>query len=360
MGWYFRKSVSVGPVRFNISRNGIGTSVGVKGFRVGVKSNGKGYINAGRNGFYYRQEFGNNDKEYKGNIEHEIYQSTNIIHFKTTNSIDLSNDTKQDLIEKLNNSYKTFRFDYLICALFLFITLIGLLYNNVVLSIGSTLICIIATTLTAIWESKRRTVNIEYEFENNDYSQFEKIIEAFNQIAGCQRIWSLLTARHLYDTHESKLNAGANQIIDRGVAFAGNGEPPWVNTNVTTPIIKTGNRSLYFMPDGILVYDNLGVGMIDYSNLIISFNTVKFIEETPPADTQIVDTTWRFPNRNGGPDRRFNNNYQMSVCLYGELKLEIENSLILYVMTSQANAPAKFHDEMSARTMSHTRKAGKN
>jgi hypothetical protein len=37
MAWYLRKSVSVGPVRFNLSKSGIGTSIGVKGFRVGIK-----------------------------------------------------------------------------------------------------------------------------------------------------------------------------------------------------------------------------------------------------------------------------------------------------------------------------------
>jgi len=36
MGWYLRKSVKMGPVRVNFSRRGIGTSVGVKGLRVGA------------------------------------------------------------------------------------------------------------------------------------------------------------------------------------------------------------------------------------------------------------------------------------------------------------------------------------
>ena len=57
MGWYFRKSVKVGLIRFNFSQSGIGASVGVTGFRIGIKPNGKSYINAGRGGFYYREEF---------------------------------------------------------------------------------------------------------------------------------------------------------------------------------------------------------------------------------------------------------------------------------------------------------------
>lgn len=40
MGFYFRKSVRLGPLRFNLSKSGIGTSVGVKGFRLGAGPRG--------------------------------------------------------------------------------------------------------------------------------------------------------------------------------------------------------------------------------------------------------------------------------------------------------------------------------
>jgi hypothetical protein len=33
MGWYLRKALSAGPFRFNLSRSGLGLSVGVKGAR---------------------------------------------------------------------------------------------------------------------------------------------------------------------------------------------------------------------------------------------------------------------------------------------------------------------------------------
>jgi hypothetical protein len=35
MGFYLRKSVAVGPFRFNLSGSGVGMSVGVRGLRVG-------------------------------------------------------------------------------------------------------------------------------------------------------------------------------------------------------------------------------------------------------------------------------------------------------------------------------------
>src|SRR5689334_13228905 len=53
MGFYLRNSVSVGPVRFNLSKSGIGVSAGVKGFRVGAGPRGN-YVHMGRQGVYYR------------------------------------------------------------------------------------------------------------------------------------------------------------------------------------------------------------------------------------------------------------------------------------------------------------------
>jgi hypothetical protein len=53
MGFYLRKSLRVGPLRFNLSKSGIGVSAGIKGFRVGSGPRGN-YVNMGRGGLYHR------------------------------------------------------------------------------------------------------------------------------------------------------------------------------------------------------------------------------------------------------------------------------------------------------------------
>lgn len=58
MGLYVRKSVKIGPVRLNVSKSGVGASVGVKGARVSVNPKGKVDLHAGRGGLYYRQRVG--------------------------------------------------------------------------------------------------------------------------------------------------------------------------------------------------------------------------------------------------------------------------------------------------------------
>ena len=43
MGFYYRKSVNLGPFRVNLSKSGLGYSVGGRGFRVGTTARGKKY-----------------------------------------------------------------------------------------------------------------------------------------------------------------------------------------------------------------------------------------------------------------------------------------------------------------------------
>lgn len=62
MGFYLRKSFRAGPIRFNLSKSGIGASVGVTGARVGVSSEGRAYVHGERGGLYYRQSLGGGDR----------------------------------------------------------------------------------------------------------------------------------------------------------------------------------------------------------------------------------------------------------------------------------------------------------
>lgn len=57
MGVYIRKSINFGLFRLNISKSGIGVSVGVKGARVGERPDGKEYVTAGKKGVFFRKFF---------------------------------------------------------------------------------------------------------------------------------------------------------------------------------------------------------------------------------------------------------------------------------------------------------------
>lgn len=43
MGWTFRKSFNLGPLRVTLSNSGLSFSLGAGGFRIGVNSRGRRY-----------------------------------------------------------------------------------------------------------------------------------------------------------------------------------------------------------------------------------------------------------------------------------------------------------------------------
>jgi hypothetical protein len=57
MPFYIRKAFRLGPVRINLSKSGLGASVGMKGARLSTGPRGT-QVNAGRYGLYYRKRLG--------------------------------------------------------------------------------------------------------------------------------------------------------------------------------------------------------------------------------------------------------------------------------------------------------------
>jgi hypothetical protein len=68
MGWSYRKSVNLGPFRVNLSKSGIGYSLGAKDFRVGVNAKGRRYesVTIPGTGISYRTSQGKSRSEASG------------------------------------------------------------------------------------------------------------------------------------------------------------------------------------------------------------------------------------------------------------------------------------------------------
>ena len=54
MGFYIRKALKVGLLRFNLSKSGVGVSAGIKGLRLGTGPRGN-YVHMGRGGLHFRK-----------------------------------------------------------------------------------------------------------------------------------------------------------------------------------------------------------------------------------------------------------------------------------------------------------------
>ena len=344
MGWYLRKSVSVGPVRFNLSKSGVGTSIGVRGFRVGTKPNGTNYLHAGAGGLYYRQDFpGSGGTEpARPPAPSSPARSSQTTSHLSASAEQLSRGTKNALVLALNQSYGLFRLDYLVMALAVIGFLLGLGASPGVAFV--ILGCFIPVVAGVIWwEMKRRTIDVSYDLAGSDLDRFQALVLAMNHLALSQMVWGLFETRAVGPGHESKLNAGAGSLVQRGSIKIGEGKPPWMRTNISIPVVQFAGKSFYFLPDCLLVYDTSGVAAVEYATLQVHAGTTRFIEETTlPQDSQVVDHTWKYPNKNGGPDKRFRDNLELPICQYGQLGLSTPKGFSVELMTSRMDAPAKF------------------
>jgi len=320
MGWYFRRSVKIGPVRVNFSKGGVGYSVGVRGARIGIKPSGATYLHVGLNGLYYRQAL--NTPVYNG--QKTLEDSREATNFKESqiSSLFVGEDvsqfvksSKNELVKRLREIHQAPRIDYIVIALGIIVSFVLYLTNVQYSAFSFVGFTLVALALYA-WEKKRRATFLQYQLTNEESKQFTKLIDAINHLASCDYIWQIQDEQTSTDW---KYNGGATSLVKRKVVVIGEGLPSWVKTNVSVPTMKLTNRDLYFLPDGILVYDSKKVGHIDYDSVQITIGKERFIENTVPLDAQVVGHTWEHPNKSGGPDLRFANNRQLSICIYGTL-----------------------------------------
>lgn len=187
---------------------------------------------------------------------------------------------------------------------------------------------------------EKRTSRLFYELDPAEQQKYSAIQESLSHLARCHAIWRV-EARS--STPDWKRNAGASTLVRRVQITVNTSNPPRVKTNVAAPCINLGTVRLFFLPD-ILLYLERGIfGGIGYGDFRIEQDFTRFIEEdNVPVDAKIVDRTWRYVNKSGGPDRRFNNNVQLPVVQYGVLVLTSSRGLNIHLNTSNGQESLAF------------------
>lgn len=186
----------------------------------------------------------------------------------------------------------------------------------------------------------RRSIWIEYLLEGTAKTVAEALADTLGELKSCRAVWQVNAEGR---TTDWKRNAGATTLNRRKRIQLNIKRPKYIRGNVKFPAIKLQNQSLYFLPDTVLVAAGRSMAAIPYQKLIVSTGSVRFIEdEAVPADASIVDKTWRFVNKNGGPDRRFNNNRQLPICMYGEMNFFSESGLNCKIEYSKVSGGDRF------------------
>jgi len=331
MGFYIRKGFNFGLLRLNLSRSGLGASFGVKGARIGIGPRGS-YIHMGRGGLYYRQTLhsaGQTAVPSPLGIQPSQQQPIGVDSLQeisSTSAIGMVDSSAVQLLQELNRVKR--RVDLFpivgLAGVTLFVRLLFLGLPRPLYILGFLVLFGLAL-LARNDDVTNGTAILNYSFEGDSGQSFAELKSAFAQLEGCRGFWRVNATGLASDW---KRNAGVGVLERRTGSRPTLSRPPKVECNIDVPTLGRGRTSLYFFPDRLLVYDSSGVGAVSYTELKAQTGQTRFVEDgSVPSDAQQVGTTWRFVNRNGGPDRRFNNNRQLPILLYGQMSLSSTSGL---------------------------------
>jgi hypothetical protein len=201
------------------------------------------------------------------------------------------------------------------------------------------------------WDRGWRCSQLIYDLDDPEIGVRVAMANLAGQALGSvSMMWHV---HHATATHDRKRNAGASTLIKRTRTRTVPGTLSGIELNIDPWAVPVGPQQLLFLPDRLLVWDGRVLAGVPYEYLECRANSVRFIEDgAVPSDAQVVDTTWQFVNKQGGPDRRFANNRELPVVNYGELLLSSPSGLCVFLQTSTAAAAsdaARSLSELSAR-----------
>jgi hypothetical protein len=331
MGFYLRKSINVGPLRFNLSKNGVGVSAGIKGLRISTGPRGN-HVYIGRNGLYYRKTLPPHNP-LPPTAPQQLNQPV-MEEIESGPVSEMTDSSATELLGELNSKHKQWNLWKIaagIGAALAFMTSFNIW----------TIAAFAVATILAYWYDQfKKTTVLFYDFEPEVEASYQVLHDGFEKLKSCNRIWHISAKG---DVDDPKYHAGANTLVNRKIVTLSKGLPPYVKSNIEVPVFPAGKQVLYFFPERILVYESARVGAIAYTDLNLEIIQTQFVEsESLPQDAKVIDRTWRYTNKSGGPDRRFKNNRELPVVLYNRLMFTSPTGLREHFATSALDRSEEF------------------
>lgn len=346
MAWKFRKRLTLFPgFRINLSKSGLSATVGIRGLSVNVGQNGA-FLNTGipGTGIYDRKRIGNipadvKDKPIIAPEENRFtqYLPSGATEIKSFVPELLTSDgffgLKESIIkaqeEKINlmNEYRSAKskhslsvFLLVVSYLLIFGLFIKWFKNNRKARKQD------AIDVYKIYEDFK--LEIDFNLDNQALNEYISLENCFDLLSKSMKIWDVTTSQ---ENDMVKTRSAASSSITRTPVSFERGQLDYINTEFIPLKLNNANGgSLYIYPGFLVMPSKISTAfaLIDFRDLNFEHHDQRFIEEDGvPSDSQIADQTWRYVNKNGSPDRRFSNNYQIPIVRYCEINFKTKKGL---------------------------------
>jgi hypothetical protein len=192
------------------------------------------------------------------------------------------------------------------------------------------------------------TLAMEITVDREQGEPYYRMRDEFSSLCQCAAIWDTLTQRAVNQVAERTV---AGRGITRGPASFTLGRSDLIQWDNDVPhIANCTGGDLYLYP-GFLLYriSKQAFSLIDCREVSVEFSQIRFIEEgNVPADARVIGQTWAKANKDGSPDRRFSENFQIPIVLYGCIVFKSATGLWEEFQFSNADRAERFAKSWNA------------
>jgi len=197
-----------------------------------------------------------------------------------------------------------------------------------------------ATEKEAELQEQERLSRLATEFDLPDSLKdaFGRVCDAAAMLSQSQRIWDTLSSA---TTDRYRERTTASHSIQRKPVTISLGTCELIQSSWKVPHLMNANGGEMFVYPAFILYhvSREAFALVDIREASLDYNPISFIEEeSVPADAQLIGHTWKKANKDGSPDRRFANNYQIPILAYGDIRITSKSGLNEEYLIS--NAPA--------------------
>jgi len=186
--------------------------------------------------------------------------------------------------------------------------------------------------------------HIDVSFETSDAAQraYGALVRTFEALRQSKAIWDITSDR---DTDRVRERSAAFRTLDR--------KPVQIDFS-SSDLVRFAGHAIRFgniNGEDILIYPGVVImpradgafALIELREVDLQYHAVRFIEEEAvPPDATVVGQTWAKVNKNGSPDLRFRDNYQIPIVQYGRLLFTSPLGVQEEYQFSDANAAGEF------------------
>ncbi|PKA04047.1 hypothetical protein [Leptospira ellisii] len=185
-------------------------------------------------------------------------------------------------------------------------------------------------------DKRRITSNIILESENEEQ---ERILEYCNIINK-----RLITTKKclLVDSSKSayyKYSAGASELLDTTQFRYKTNSAYRISSKTAHYSLETDSLQITLIGSVVLVFNWRSRKFSAHQSIHLygSLERFHFIwDEKIPADSQILEYQWKYTNKNGKPDQRFKDNYQVPILLFWSFELETNDGIIQILLSDSS------------------------